>query len=240
MTKFMKKFIKTGLYLIIFVYLTVMSSYITFRVMGSKKTVTVPPLVGNSLSDASEYIVNKRLFLKIEGKEFSNDIPKDHILRQDIPPDNKIKEGRTIRIVLSDGPRIYNMPEFTGLDLDEARQLAIRKRIKIGRIIMVHNERFARGTVIAQRPTPDEKGAGSIRLLVSKGDFEVLYLCPDFTAISFDEAKHLAEKMGIELSVKGYGSRVAEQAPRSGSIIEKGDVVKIKLKYEEKEGLRWL
>jgi serine/threonine-protein kinase len=236
----MKQVLKIGLYIILFVYLTVMSSYITFRVMGSKKTATVPNLIGKSLSEASEEVVKKRLYLKIEGKEFSNDYPVDHIVSQDIPANNKIKEGRTIRVILSKGPRINYMPEFFGLNLDEARELAIKKRIKIGKIITVHSDNIEKGMVIAQRPTPDEKGLSRITLLVSKGPFRTLYRCPDFTAMSLDDAKYISSRMGVELALKGYGSIIAEQAPRPGAIIKKGDVVKIKLRYEEREGLRWL
>ncbi len=236
----MKGLMRIVLYASLFLFLAITSSYITFRVMGSKKTVTVPDLRGKSLVEANKELLSKRLYLKISGEDFSTEVPTGFILRQDIPPDNKIKEGRTIRVIISKGPRIYYMPAFIGLNLDEARELATMENIKIRKIVRVHSETYERGIVIAQRPAPEEKGADSITLLVSKGPFEVLYTCPDFTTMSLVEAKTLADKMGLELEMVDYGSLIVEQSPAPGTVIKRGESVKLKLKYEEEQEIRWL
>jgi len=236
----MKGIIKITLYISLFIFLAIVSSYVTFWVMGSKKTVTVPDLRGKSLVEANKVLLSKRLYLKIGGEDFSTDVPTGYIIRQEIPPDNKIKEGRTIRVIISKGPRIYYMPTFVGLNLDEARELAIKKNIKIKKIIKVHSDSFDKGIVIAQRPAPEEKGSDNITLLLSRGPFKILYVCPDFTKMSLDEAKDLADRMGIELELIDYGSLIAEQTPPPGSIIRKGESVKLRLKYEEEQEIRWL
>ncbi len=236
----MKGFIKISLYISLFIFLAILSSYLTFWVMGSKKTVTVPDLRGQSLVEANKALLSKRLYLKIGGEDFSTEVPTGYIIRQEIPPDNKIKEGRTIRVIISKGPRIYYMPSFVGFNLDEARELAIKKSIKIRKIIKVHSDSFEKGTVIAQRPAPEEKGSDNITFLLSKGPFQTLYSCPDFTKLSLDEAKALSDRLGIELELIDYGSVIAEQTPPPGSIIRKGESVKLKLKYEEEQEIRWL
>ncbi len=236
----MKGFIKISLYILLFIFLAILSSYLTFWVMGSKKTVTVPDLRGQSLVEANKALLSKRLYLKIGGEDFSTEVPTGYIIRQEIPPDNKIKEGRTIRVIISKGPRIYYMPSFVGFNLDEARELAIKKSIKIRKIIKVHSDSFEKGTVIAQRPAPEEKGSDNITFLLSKGPFQTLYSCPDFTKLSLDEAKALSDRLGIELELIDYGSVIAEQTPPPGSIIRKGESVKLKLKYEEEQEIRWL
>ncbi len=236
----MKGFIKISLYISLFIFLAIVSSYLTFWVMGSKKTVTVPDLRGQSLVEANKELLSKRLYLKIGGEDFSTEVPTGYIIRQEIPPDNKIKEGRTIRVIISKGPRIYYMPSFVGFNLDEARELAIKKSIKIRKIIKVHSESFEKGTVIAQRPAPEEKGSDNITFLLSKGPFPTLYSCPDFTKLSLDEAKALSDRMGIDIELIDYGSVIAEQTPPPGSIIRRGESVKLRLKYEEEQEIRWL
>ena len=236
----MKGFIKISLYISLFIFLAIVSSYLTFWVMGSKKTVTVPDLRGQSLVEANKELLSKRLYLKIGGEDFSTEVPTGYIIRQEIPPDNKIKEGRTIRVIISKGPRIYYMPSFVGLNLDEARELAIKKSIKIRKIIKVHSGSFEKVTVIAQRPAPEEKGSDNITFLLSKGPFQTRYSCPDFTKMSLDEAKALAGRLGIDLELIDYGSLIAEQTPPPGSIIRRGESVKLRLKYEEEQEIRWL
>ncbi|HEB75948.1 MAG TPA: PASTA domain-containing protein [Nitrospirae bacterium] len=236
----MKGFIRATLYISLFILMAIVSSYVTFWVLGSKKTVTVPDLRGRSLVEANKELLSKRLYLKIGGEDFSTDVPTGYIIRQDIPPDNKIKEGRTIRVIISKGPRIYYMPAFVGLNLDEAKELAMKKNIKIRKILKVHSDSFDKGIVIAQRPAPEEKGSDSITLLLSRGPFKTVYVCPDFTTMSLDEAKTLADRMGIELELIDYGSLIAEQTPPAGSIIKRGDSIKLRLKYEEEQEIRWL
>ncbi len=236
----MKKILGILFYLSIFILLTALSSFLTFRFLGAQKTVKVPDLVGKSLVEANKIIFQKKLYLKIEGEEFSTEIPSGHIIRQDIPPGNKIKEGRTIRILVSKGPKRNYMPYFIGLTLDEAKNMAREKNIHIKKVIKVHNNSFEKGIVIAQRPTSEERGADTVVLVISKGPYKVYYKCPDFTSMTLEEAKTIADRMGVELELVGYGSIVASQKPSPGELIKKGDIVKLKLEYKEEQQLRWL
>ncbi len=237
----MQGLLRILIYTSFFVFLVVVSSYVTFRVMGAKKTIEAPDLTGKSLVEANKELLSKRLYMKIEGEEFSTEVAAGYITRQDIPPGSKIKEGRTIRVVVSKGPRIYYMPVFNGLTMDEARELALKENIKIRKVIRVHTESFEKGTVVAQRPAPEEKGSDSVTLLVSKGPFETLYSCPDFREMPLDEAKALAGRLGIEIEPAGFGGVVAEQTPPPGSILKRGETVKLRLRQEEEEEeIRWL
>jgi serine/threonine-protein kinase len=236
----MKRVFSILIYVLVFASLTALSSFFTFRILGSQKTVTVPELVGKSLVDANKLIFQKKLYLKIDGEEFSTEIPSGHIIRQDIPAGNKIKEGRTIHILVSKGPKRNYMPYFIGLTIDEAKKLAQEKKIHIKRIIKVHSNSFEKGIVIAQRPTSEERGGDTITLVISRGAYPVYYRCPDFTVMSLEEAKNMADRLGVELELLGYGSKVASQSPKPGSLIKKGDIVRLKLEYREEQQLKWL
>ncbi|RMG70744.1 MAG: PASTA domain-containing protein [Nitrospirae bacterium] len=236
----MRRLFSLLLYITVFVSLVGISSFFTFRFLGAQKTVTVPDLTGKSLVEANKLIFQKRLYLKIAGEEFSTEIPSGHIIRQDIPPGNKIKEGRTIRILLSKGPKRNYMPYFIGLTEDEAKRVAREKKIHIKQIIRVHSDSFEKGMVIAQRPTAEERGGDTITLLVSKGAYPVYYRCPDFTEMSLEQAKETADRIGVELELTGYGSKVAGQSPEPGSLIKRGDLVKLNLEYREEQQLKWL
>ncbi len=236
----MKKIFHTIIYLMIFALLTAGGSYITFRLLGGKKTLSVPDLKGKDLVEANRIVLQSRLYLKIDGEEFSTELPSGRILRQDIPPGKKIKEGRTIRVIMSKGPQHFYMPDFTGITLDEARELAATKNIKIARVIEVNSETYDRDIVIAQRPSSEERGAGKVYLIVSRGRYPEEYICPDLTGRPVGEARALLERLGLDVEIDGYGSSIASQKPPPGSIIKKGDTVKLKLQYREEEQLKWL
>ncbi|GBE02184.1 serine/threonine-protein kinase PK-1 [bacterium BMS3Bbin06] len=236
----MKTIFKITLYFTLFLVLTVFSSYVTFRIMGAKKTVAVPDLRKKNLIEANKEIMERRLYIKIDGEEFNQTLPAGTIIRQEIPPRERIKQGRTIRVIISKGPKRYYMPDFIGLNVDEARDLAIKNNLKIKRILRARSDAYEKDTVIGQRPTPDERGADRVSLLVSNGPFDVLYSCPDFAGMSLSAAKELVEKMGLEIELSGYGSRIVGQKPAAGSIIKRGDLIKLKLEHKEEQRLRWL
>ncbi|RMG04011.1 MAG: PASTA domain-containing protein [Nitrospirae bacterium] len=236
----MKRLFNISVYLIVFFLLTGAGSYLTIRFLGTKKTIPVPDLTGKDILEANRIVLENRLYLKIDGEEFSTEIPSGKIIRQDIPPGEQIKEGRTIRVIMSKGPQHYYMPDFTGMTLDEARELAAEKQIKISRVIEVNSDTYERGIVISQRPSSEERGSGKVKLLVSLGPYPVEYICPDFRGLTVQDAKALAEKLGIEVSLEGYGSRIKSQSPSPGQIIKKGDTLKLELEYKEEEQLKWL
>ncbi|NOY64693.1 MAG: PASTA domain-containing protein [Nitrospirae bacterium] len=236
----MRTLIRVGIYVTTFLILTTLSGYLTFRFMGAGKTVTVPDLRGKDLIEANRLILEKRLYLKVQAEEFSTDVPAGYIIMQSIPPEEKIKEGRTIEVVVSKGPKRYYMPNFVGMLVDEAREKAIEKNIKIERVIKVHSDRFVTDMVIAQMPDAEEKGSDKVTLLVSSGKFRIPYVCPDFMRMGLDEAKALADRLGLELELTGFGGIISAQKPAPGEIIFRGDVVRLKLKYKEDQDLKWL
>jgi serine/threonine-protein kinase len=236
----MKKIFHTIVYLMIFVLLTAGGSYITFRLLGGKKTLSVPDLKGKDLVEANRIVLQSRLYLKIDGEEFSTELPSGRIIRQDIPPGEKIKEGRTIRVIISKGPQHFYMPDFTGITLDEARELAATKNIKIARVIEVNSGTYDQDIVIAQRPSSEERGAGKVYLVVSRGRYPEEYICPDLTGFPVGEAKSLLERLGLEVEFDGYGGSITSQKPPPGSIVKKGETVRLQLEYKEEEQLKWL
>ncbi|MBI3593103.1 MAG: PASTA domain-containing protein, partial [Nitrospirae bacterium] len=99
-------------------------------------------------------------------------IHQGSIIRQDILPGSKVKEGREIGIVLSKGPRVQYVPDIVGQPIDRAEAILKEKGIRISKIMYVHSEKTSRNIVIAQRPETNESGADVFSVLVSLGDYE--------------------------------------------------------------------
>ncbi len=168
----MNKLIKIPTYIIAIFVIGMISGHFTFKLLSFSRTVTVPDLRGKGMVDANDIIRKKGLYIRLEGEDYDSYIPQGYIIRQDMPPNSSVKEGREIRIVLSKGPRVRYVPDVVGQPLETAEAILKEKGIRIGKIIYVHSEKTAKNTILAQRPETNEKGGESFSVLVSLGDFE--------------------------------------------------------------------
>lgn len=233
----MKKMLKAVLYFVFFIAVGIVSAYFTFYFLSTTVNYEVPNLSGKNLLEANRLLNEKNLILKIEGEAYDADIPSGYILKQTIPAGNLIKTGRRVGVIISKGPKILYTPVFSGLLLEEAENLARRNNIKIDGIIKVHSGGVENDRVIAQDPNPEEHGAGGITLIVSVGPRDDFLVCPLFKDMRIDEAKELAQRLGLYITTSGEGSKVAAQNPPVPSLVKKGDTIKLEL--EEEEEIRW-
>ena len=84
-----------------------------------QKPIPVPKLQGRPVQDAENELGALGLKMKITKEEFSNDVPKGSIIAQD-PSSGTIFKGRSINVVVSEGPDLVTVPEVSGLSVDQA------------------------------------------------------------------------------------------------------------------------
>jgi eukaryotic-like serine/threonine-protein kinase len=226
----MNNFIRIPLFFALFVLLGLSFGFITFKILSFSRTVEVPPLSNLTLLQANEILSKSGLYLKIEGEDFDPLIQAGHIIRQDIPEGKKVKEKRSIKVVVSKGPRISSLPLLVQKPLSEAESLLMEKGLSIGKVISVRSDSVGKGKVIAQKPEPHEKLSGGITVLVSAGPHELIYFCPDFVDKSIDSAEEIARKLGFVLETKGTGNIVSAQKPKAGTLIKNTEIIYLELR----------
>lgn len=225
----MNKLIKIPLYIAGFILLGLLFGYLTFKVLSFSRTVDVPDLSGKSLLEANDLLNKKGLYLKIEGEDYDSTIPHGHILRQDVPAGNKVKERRGIKVTLSKGPKIQSIPAVVGESLEKAESILLQNGLKIAKLIRVHSNSVEKDRIIAQKPNPEDMVGEKITLLVSSGPYDVIYYCPDFQGRSRQEAEELAERLGLRVEIAGSGERVKSQKPKPNSRIKAGEIIHLQL-----------
>jgi len=165
----MKPWMKIPLYTALVILFGIVSGYITFTVLTMSRTIAVPDLVGKGMVEGNDLLRSKGLYMRLEGDDYDPTIPQGNIIRQDIPAGTLVKSGREIRVVLSRGTRLANVPDVVGQPVDQAEALLQPRGIKINRIAYVHSEKVPKGTILAQRPEPNERGGEQFSILVSLG-----------------------------------------------------------------------
>lgn len=221
----MKNILKIVVYFFGFVFISIAVAYTTFSLLSFSRTVDVPDLRGKSLIEANDIVTKKGLNLKITGDDYDSEIPPGYIIRQDAPAGSKIKEHRSIKVIVSRGAISGSVPHVVGEAFSKAEALFMQKGLKIDKIIRVHSNAVEKDKVIAQKPMPYESEIRRIVLVVSSGRYEELYYCPDFVGNKPEDALFLADKLGLKLRITGSGAMIKSQRPAAGSQIKAGDMI---------------
>lgn len=208
-----------------FALLSAASAFVTLKVLSPGISAEAPDLTGKSLNEAREMLMGTGYDIRVESESYDPSIPDGGIIRQDVPPGTRSKNPN-INVVLSRGAGVRVVPAVQGKTLDDARKMFGMRAIKDFRIIEVRSENVPSGTVIAQRPTPEQPG-GPVTLIVSKGPGEVIYYCPFFRGMRTDDAIVLANELdlNVELIPAGAKGIVTEQRPEPGAEIRAGSTV---------------
>jgi len=222
----MVKVLKIAAMVLLFTGLVGASAYLTLTLLVSaEKTVVVPDLAGRDVVYALEVLSNLGLHIKVIGSEYSEGVPKNHVISQDKPTGTEIKKGREVRITLSKGPRNIPMPNVRGLALVQAKIILEDNTICLSRIAQVHHSSGKKGTILAQSPP-----AGSIirrgtcaDLLTSMGPRPNTYIMPNYTGEAFDDVVRKTDLAGLAIGNLRYArsaetpeNTVLHQYPKAG------------------------
>jgi serine/threonine-protein kinase len=226
----MSNFLKVPLFFALFILLGLSFGFITFKILSFSRTVEVPSLTNLTMLEANESLSRTGLYLNIEGEDFDPAVQAGRIIRQDVPPGNKVKEKRSIKVIVSKGPRVSSIPQLVHEMFTDAESLLMQKGLSIGKVIYVHSDTMEKGKIIAQKPEPHERLSDKITVLVSLGPLELTYFCPDFVNMSIENAQETADKIGLSLETKGSGNIVSAQKPKPGTLVKNADKIYLELK----------
>jgi beta-lactam-binding protein with PASTA domain len=176
-----KKIYDYLIYTLLLLVIFFLSANISFQVVLKGEMVSIPDLIGRTLEEAREQLMQKRLTLVQKGEQFDNHWERGKIIFQEPSPGSRIKINKTVRVILSAGSEKVVIPDFSGKNLQSIPSLLKEAGLIKGKIAQIHTPRYAAGKVIAQQPQAfEEIGRDTpISFLVSQGEREKRYLMPD-------------------------------------------------------------
>ncbi|MBI3565079.1 MAG: PASTA domain-containing protein, partial [Elusimicrobia bacterium] len=158
-------------------------------IVHNRKTQTVPDLKGRSLSAALDMLAPLNIGLRKTGVEFDASVPIASVLRQDPPAGTVVREGKTIRVVVSQGGQTVQAPSVIGLPLRNAEMLLRQTQLALGEVSEAYSLKAEKGLVLSQDPkgeTSVERDA-LVNLVVSGGaPPSGVSLMPDFSRKTLD------------------------------------------------------
>lgn len=240
----MKPGLRYGIYALAFMVALGLAAYGTvwFIVRGQPE-VTVPDLVGKDAVESLKILADIGLNLKVRGIEYSDSVPRDHVLSQDPEPGAQIKPKREIKVTLSKGSASVRLPDLRGLPLEQARAILEQTGLKSGQISYSHGygPEYGRDRVMAQNPDPlaVARVGTPVHLLLSLGPQPDYLIMPDLTGLPYSLAILNLERAGLKLgSIRAEvrpswpTDAVIIQDPPSGGRVAKSTLVRLTVNRE--------
>ena len=246
-----KKFIKGHKKLSIFIGLILLFSLslggtILALNLTNPEEVNIPNVVGMSKEEAQRQVEEQKLKFSIEKEEYNKDVPEGFIISQKVEEDmigdftttpstdRKIKEGSTIKVIVSKGQEKTTVPKVVGMEEEEAVKALEEAKLKV-EIIEETSKKVEEGYVISQETEANtEAFAGdTVKIHVSTGTG--IKQVTVVSVIGQDEAtaKKTLTDLGLKVNVsyeedtsKTNGT-VLKQSIEGGKTVDEGNAITI-------------
>ena len=192
--------------------------------------VTVPSVKGKPVKKAKQSLKDAGLRVGEVDRRYDDRVPLDHVISQQ-PGNGRIPKGSIVSLVVSDGPRPVPIPDVRGMAQDEAVAALGAKGFEV-LIEETFSKQVARGDVVDTDPAAgtEVQPGGTVVLTVSIGP--EYFDCPDFVGMSLDEARSLADRVGLRLSAVAVpgadGAEIVSQDfPQPGARVRYGTTVTV-------------
>jgi len=205
----------------------------------------VPDLKGRSISGVLDMLAPLKLSILKNGSEFNSAVPIGSILRQRPPAGTKVREGKTIRVVLSQGGETVFTPAIAGLPMRNAEMLLRQNQLILGEVTESPSLRLEKGLILSQDPQAEMSVERNslVNVVVSRGEPpEGVVLMPDFLRKNLAEASQWATTKSVPLTIDKdtsslfpYGTILA-QDPQADSHIGDDTQVKFVISGRPTEG----
>jgi serine/threonine-protein kinase len=223
----------------VFLVLLVSVAYLSFDwavgvVIHSRKVVLVPDLSSRSVNDALNLLGPLGLGLEKEEEQFDKRFPAGTIIRQTPAAAMPVREGRIVRVTVSQGGETLFVPNLVGQPLRDTQTALQNLGLSVGEIDRRPSLKFDKDQVMATDPPAGATVVknGLVNLVLSDGPpaADVL-LVPDFSGHSLDKAKEWAAAHQVPVSTRDESdiSRpdldILMQSPTADSPIRAGDTL---------------
>ncbi|RJQ43928.1 MAG: Stk1 family PASTA domain-containing Ser/Thr kinase [Gaiellales bacterium] len=203
------------------------------------KAVAVPDVVNMTRQQAEDTLRGAGFKTEVEAEEYSESVPQGSVIRQDPAAGEKLREGGTVRLIISRGSGDVAVPDLVGQTAGYAESKLQELELRGDRQPDAYSDTVPEGSIISQDPaagTEVQKGS-TVKYTVSKGsepagDTEV----PDLEGMTQSEAQTAlnAKKLVLGSVSEDYSDsvpagRVMSQSPAAGQKIPEGSTVNITL-----------
>jgi len=214
------------------------SFYLSIQSARRSTEVEVPDVLGLDLEEAARRVDPFDLVPQVVSQRHDRAVASGRVLEQIPIPGSSVRRGRKIKLVVSLGSEVLQVPDHVGEAAREAQYELPQEGFAPGDEARVPWTRAAAGTVIGQVPPPDTPAVPNSRvhLLVSDGPPESAWVMPDLTGLRREQAERWIDRSGFRRGavrrVRMVGrpaETVVGQQPLAGHPVRPRDAVDLTL-----------
>lgn len=212
----------------------VLVTFLFFPGFGRSAIVTVPDLTNRTAQQADRALDRMGLEM-LRGDTLPNPrVPRGRVLMQTPLPGEEVARGSQVRIVLSTGPEMRQVPPIR--DLSRADAIGLLQRFGYRVAIRRVSDRRDEGTILGLTPAPGRPAAvGSVvTILISAGPPWVRV--PTVVGLQAPDARVRLQAGGLEMGRVGYdplspepAGTIVAQSPVEGDSLRMGAGVRVTL-----------
>ena len=195
--------------------------------------VAVPNIVGMDIKEAERELGKVNLSMSVI-QEFNDEYDKNIIFFQNPSPEQKVKEGREIKVKMSKGSELQKTPSLRGFKLIDAEIKLRNEGLELGRTEKIYDDKYEADVVISQNPEAGSriKKGSKVDLMVSQGKTPEKVAMPKLLGLSLKEAsnklqenKLLPGEVKYQPSSEYYSDQVCSQEIETGVLVDENSSI---------------
>ncbi len=206
------------LYAMLLAGVLAIAAWLSFSHFVAGRSLKVPDFTRLQPDEAAARAAERGLRVAVDTSQntFDEKVPAHRIRGQSPAPGTAVKEGQTVRLFLSLGPRTIRVPDLTGQSARTAALALARSGLKDGDLSVVRLSGLP--GIVAQGMAPGSVAPpdAAVDLLVNRGPYDVTWVMPDLIGRDFDRIRIALEARGFRIG--GVRSQVYEGAA-AGTIL---------------------
>ena len=217
------------------------ATYLLFAVTAMRvalkvREVPVPDLRNQTVAEATVALAEQGLVLNVDDTgRLDPKIPAGRIALQEPAPGAITRRQRSIKVWISQGPRVTLIPPLTGESERSATLRLQQDGLSVTSVAEVRSAEYPSGTVIAQEPPGEGRGT-AVALLVNRGEQSNRYVMPDLIGVAGSRAVDLLRTRGFRVTIVGElpypgipPGIVLRQFPSAGFQIGAGEPISLEV-----------
>ena len=200
--------------------------------VAEHNSVIVPEVENRPRNEVVKELEDLGLLVTVN-EEANPDIERNNAIRINPAPGSELQKNASVTLTVSSGKEIIDVPDITGMNLDQAAQVLEEAGLELNSDISERNDEAPAGEVIQQNPaggTQLSKGS-KVRVTVSKGIEKKRV--PDVSGLNEEDARSRLEASDFDVNVREVDSLEPEgtvlNVSNQGAQLEKGQTVTIEV-----------
>jgi serine/threonine-protein kinase len=200
---------------------------VTLVVSSGKERFTIPDVHDQSQPDAQTALAKFPFQISVV-QQTSDSVPNGNVIGTDPSAGSQVKRGQTVRLLVSNGPAIIEVPDVTGQSQGDATQTLTNASFKVA-VRQEISDDVDPGTVIDQQPAGNDHAAkfSTVTITVAQGSLITIPSVSGDVGAAKTELQSLGLKVKVHKRFGGLLGQLVDMSPSPGTQVHRGDTVNL-------------